>query len=95
MDMVWERIYFNETKSTIIEIEKSHLVNEEFSMTINMLKVITSILILLLATPALYKICRPKITFINFLVILDCLNSVGHLPILLHSFQYVAKIPYH
>ena len=83
--MVMESIFFNGTIS-VLEIEKFHPVNEEFSIFIQMLQIIASILILVLVIPALNKFYSPKVTFINLLVILDCLNAVGHAPILLQMY---------
>ena len=80
-----ESIFFNGTLS-VLEIEKFHPVNEEFSVFIQMLQIIVSILILVLVIPVLYKFYSPKVTFVNFLVILDCLNAVGHAPILLQMY---------
>ena len=87
--MAWESIYYNETNFVGIEIDKSHQVNEEFSLFINALQIIAAILILLLVVSALYKLFSVDITFINVLVILDCLNSAGHIPVLLMNLQYV------
>ena len=81
--MGWEDIFYNETNCVSIDIESIHRVNEEFSLIIPTLKVIASFLILLLVIPAFYKLYDSNITFVNILSILDCLNSAGHIPVLL------------
>ena len=78
-----ERIFYNNGTNSVIKIEDCHQVNEEFSILIQMLQLIASILILLLVISALYKFYNHNVTFIDLLVILDCLNAFGHIPILL------------
>ena len=86
--MGWETIYYNETNYVSIDIENSHLVNEKFGVYIYIPRIVASILILLLAIGALYKVCSSKMTFINALVILDCLNAVAQIPTLLQILKY-------
>ena len=90
--MGWERIFYNETNFVLIDLEKSHQVNEEFSLFINVFQITASVLILLLAVAALFKFYNVDVTFVNVLVILDCLISVGHIPVLLMNLEYVLNI---
>ena len=86
--MGWENIFYNETNYVSIDMENIHMVNEEFSTYIYIPRIIAAILILLLAVAALYKVCSTKMTFINALIILDCLNAVAQIPTLLQILQY-------
>ena len=81
-------IFFNETSSALLEIENSHQINEEFSTFVHMLEIVVTILILILVTPALSKLHKADLTFINGLVILDCLNSAGHVLVVIQTHQY-------
>ena len=63
-------------------IEARHI-NGEYSHPIQILAVLTSVVILILTIQVLWKVSKSKTTFINVLVILDCLNSTAHIPVLL------------
>ena len=93
-EMGWEDIFYNGSNCVSVEIDSIQPVNEEPSMAIEILKIIVSILILLLASQALYKMYGSKITFINILVLLDIFNAAGHVPNLLLAipFEYVLNL---
>ena len=86
--MGWSNVFYNETNYVSIDRETSHLVNEDFSLHVSLPRIISAILILLLVIPATYKVGNSKMTFINVLVILDCLNAALHIPILLKTLKY-------
>ena len=86
--MGWEDIFYNGSNFVSLKIESSIPINEEPNMAIQILKIFTSILILLLVFQALYKMYGSKMTFINALVLLDILNAACHVPTLILSLEY-------
>ena len=80
-------ISFNE-KLVLLEFEEGfHWVNErDYDMSTQIFASATAVLIFVIILPITVNVSKSKTTFINILVILDCLNSAGHIPVLL---QYV------
>ena len=87
-----DSVFYNDTHFVIWEKENRQQVNENYSDTNQILALTASILIIVLIFPTLYKFSKHNITFINVMVILDCLNSAAHIPILLYTLKYVIKI---
>ena len=74
-------------QQTLYLEDNIRMINEsDYSRSTQILALVTSCLILVLILPVTTNILKSKVTFINILVLLDCLISAAHVPILL---QYV------
>ena len=68
-----------------IDLQKVNV--ETMSSVMNTFVVISAVLILVVNIPIIRSVCKEKnYTLINILVLLDCLDSLAHIPILAQFF---------